>query len=101
MHCGERTSSSGKEEETTVAIQKGERILFIPFSCCVGTQGLRVGAGGESLPPLSKQRRQNGVSGRVIETKRFEGEIRIFSVHQCVAESNRFADVWDVDNGGD
>ena len=54
VHCGERTSSSGKEEETTVAIQKGERILFIPFSCCVGTQGLRVGAGGESLPPFEQ-----------------------------------------------
>tara|TARA_B110000483_G_scaffold4310_1_gene5049 strand:- start:9749 stop:11197 length:1449 start_codon:yes stop_codon:yes gene_type:complete len=35
-------------------IKKGERILFVPFACCVGTQGLRVGTGGDSLPPFEQ-----------------------------------------------
>ena len=38
----------------TTMIKKGERILFVPFACCVGTQGLRVGTGGDSLPPFEQ-----------------------------------------------
>ena len=51
---GEMKTGEEDEEDNNIAIKKGERVLFVPFACCVGTQGLRVGAGGDSLPPFEQ-----------------------------------------------
>ena len=49
---GEMKTGEEEDEDNNIAIKKGERVLFVPFACCVGTQGLRVGTGGDSLPPF-------------------------------------------------
>ena len=49
-----KTGGEEEDEDNNIAIKKGERVLFVPFACCVGTRGLRVGTGGESLPPFEQ-----------------------------------------------
>ena len=49
-----KTGGEEEDEDDNIAIKKGERVLFVPFACCVGTQGLRVGTGGDSLPPFEQ-----------------------------------------------
>ena len=49
-----KTGGEEEDEDNNIAIKKGERVLFVPFACCVGTQGLRVGTGGDSLPPFEQ-----------------------------------------------
>ena len=49
-----KTGEAEEDEDNNIAIKKGERVLFVPFACCVGTQGLRVGTGGDSLPPFEQ-----------------------------------------------
>lgn len=49
-----KTGEEEEDEDNNIAIKKGERVLFVPFACCVGTRGLRVGTGGESLPPFEQ-----------------------------------------------
>ena len=49
-----KTGGEEDDEDNNIAIKKGERVLFVPFACCVGTRGLRVGTGGESLPPFEQ-----------------------------------------------
>ena len=49
-----KTGEAEEDEDNNIAIKKGERVLFVPFACCVGTRGLRVGTGGESLPPFEQ-----------------------------------------------
>jgi len=51
---GEMKTGEKEDEDNNIAIKKGERVLFVPFACCVGTRGLRVGTGGESLPPFEQ-----------------------------------------------
>ena len=51
---GEMKTGEEGDEDNNIAIKKGERVLFVPFACCVGTQGLRVGTGGDSLPPFEQ-----------------------------------------------
>ena len=49
-----KTGGEEEDEDDNIAIKKGERVLFVPFACCVGTRGLRVGTGGDSLPPFEQ-----------------------------------------------
>ena len=49
-----KTGGEEEDEDNNIAIKKGERVLFVPFACCVGTRGLRVGTGGDSLPPFEQ-----------------------------------------------
>jgi hypothetical protein len=50
----DNNNNSNTNVDAPTMIKKGERILFVPFACCVGTQGLRVGTGGDSLPPFEQ-----------------------------------------------
>ena len=46
-------ATRGRGVFAKVDFKKGERVLSIPYSACVGTAGLRTGAGRASRPPFT------------------------------------------------
>jgi len=72
--------------EKVQAIKKNERIVFVPFSLLIGTEGLRVGTGSDSAAPFPFATTSERLAAEVLRQRDLGNESKFFEYIECLPE---------------